>query len=85
MHMPLEVLGLVLGVPVLLMGLMMLLARFEASLVQPGERAAKLVEMLHSSKPPEDVERAAAQMLEVCAPATPRERTPAGSARQGAA
>jgi hypothetical protein len=82
--MPLEVLGLVLGVPVLLMGLMMLLARFEDSLVQPGERAAKLVEMLHSSTPPEDVERAAAKMLEACAPATPPRRTSETSASSGA-
>jgi hypothetical protein len=77
----LEVMGLVLGVPVMLVGLMMLLARFEDSLVQPGERAAKLVEMLQSSNPPEDVERAAAKMLEVCAPVTPRERVSSAPSR----
>jgi hypothetical protein len=64
----LEILALTFGVPVALFGLMVLLARFEASLVQPGERAAKVVEMLHSADAPEEVEQATARMLEVVVP-----------------
>jgi hypothetical protein len=68
-----EVIALVFGVPVLLFGLMLLLARFEASLVQPGERAAKVVELLHSADAPEEVEQQTARMLEVVVPAGPRD------------
>lgn len=64
-----EILVLTLGVPVLLFGLLLLLERFEAWLVQPGERAAKVVELLHSADAPEDVERATARMLEIVVPA----------------
>jgi hypothetical protein len=52
-----EILALVFGVPVALFGFMILLSRFEASLVQPGERAAKVVELLHSADAPEEVEQ----------------------------
>jgi hypothetical protein len=70
----LEVGALVLGVPVLLMGLMILLARFEDAAVKPGERAAKVAELLSSGQPPEDVEQATAKMLEACTPPPPRTR-----------
>jgi hypothetical protein len=69
----LEILALVLGVPVVLFGLMLLLERFEASLVQPGERAAKVVELLHSADAPEEVEQQTARMLEAVVPAGPRD------------
>lgn len=67
-----EVLVLVIGVPILLMGLMILLARFEDAAVQPGERAAKVAELLASGKAPEDVEQATAKMLEACTPVAPQ-------------
>jgi hypothetical protein len=63
-----EVLALVIGVPLVLMGLMLLLARFEDAAVQPSERAAAVVELLSSGRAPEDVERATAQMLDACTP-----------------
>jgi hypothetical protein len=61
----LEILVLAFGVPVVLFGLLLLLAHFEASLVQPGERAAKVVELLHTSDDADEVEQATARMLEV--------------------
>lgn len=67
-----ELSALILGTPVLLMGLMLLLARFEDAAVEPGERAAKVAELLSSGKPPEDVEQATAKILEACTPAPPR-------------
>lgn len=67
-----EVVVFAFGVPVILFGLLLFLARFEADLVQPGEHAARVVELLHSSDEPDEVERATARMLARVAPATSR-------------
>lgn len=74
-----EILVLTLGVPIILFGFILLLARFEASLVQPGERAAKVVELLHSADAPEDVEQQTAKMLEVVVPRGPRDEEPSAT------
>jgi hypothetical protein len=67
----LEILALALGVPVVLFGLMLLLARFEAGMVQPGEQAAQVAEVLHSVDEPDEVERVTARMLAQVAPTAP--------------
>lgn len=69
----LEVLILAFGVPLLLFGFLMLLARFEANLVQPGEHAAQVVELLHGSHEPDEVERATASMYATVIPVSQRE------------
>ncbi len=74
MSMGWEVPALVLGVPVLLLGLMIMLGRFEDAAVERSERAAKVAELLSSGKPPEDVERATAKILEAWTPAAPPAR-----------
>ncbi|MBA2316724.1 MAG: hypothetical protein H0V93_02955 [Euzebyales bacterium] len=64
----LEIATLVLGVPVLLMTLMLLLARFEASLVAPDERAGDVVGLVPSGGDPDRVEAEAARILASSAP-----------------
>jgi hypothetical protein len=64
----LEIATLVLGVPVLLMTLMLLLARFEQSLVAPDERAEAVATLAQSGEDPDHVEAEAARMLASSAP-----------------
>ena len=59
-----------------LFGLLLFLARYEAWVVEPGERAARVVELLDSADGPEEVEREAARILEVVAPVTEPRRQP---------
>lgn len=73
-----EPLLLAFTVPVGLFGFLLLLARFEANLVQPGERAAEVTELLQSSDEPEEVERATARMLAVVVPNGNRDSRRAG-------
>jgi hypothetical protein len=63
-----ELLLLAFGVPLVLFGLLLFLARFEANMVQPGEHAAQVVELLHSDDEPEVVERVTADMLATVVP-----------------
>ena len=66
---------LVLSFPVALLAVLMGLDRFEASFVQPDERAAAVAELIASAREPEEVEHATVQML---AHALPDDRVGAG-------
>jgi hypothetical protein len=55
--------ALVVGFPAGLFAFVLLLDRFESAFVQPDERAAALVDLVRSSREPEEVEHAAAEML----------------------
>lgn len=71
-----EVVLQALGVPMVLFGLLLLLARFEAWVVAPGERAARVVELLDSAEEPDEVEREAARILQVVVPVTEAHQRP---------
>ncbi len=71
-----EVVLQALGVPMVLFGLLLLLARFEAWVVEPGERAARVVELLDSAEEPDEVEREAARILQVVVPVTEAHQRP---------
>lgn len=58
-----DILALVLGVPALLMAALLALARLEASLVAPDERAARLSSLIESARAPEEVEHAATELF----------------------
>ena len=57
------ILAIVLGVPLVLFGLLVGLWYFEESVVQPGERAAKVVEFLETAREPDEAEHRTAQYL----------------------
>jgi hypothetical protein len=67
----LAVAALVFAFPAALLALVMGLDRFESAYVRPEERAASLVELVMSSREPDEVEEAAAELL---APVVPVER-----------
>jgi hypothetical protein len=68
--------GLVVGTPAALLALMVALDRFEASYVQPNERAAVLADLVASSRDPDEIEQAVAQLLASAAPAPRSDRRP---------
>lgn len=65
-----EVLVLTFSVPFTLFCFLLLLERFESSLLDPGERAVRVAELLHASEDPDQVEAATARMLERVAPSS---------------
>lgn len=64
----LEVVALVVGVPVALLLLMLVLARVEAAMLQPHERAVALTDLLVSAHDPDRVEAEATRLLSPFAP-----------------
>ena len=71
--------------PLVLFGLLMLLAKIEALLVQRDERAEEVARLLVSAHEPDEIEAVVARMLEaVVAPAPePRSRQPPRPRRLG--
>ena len=68
----LAVVGLVLAFPAGLLALVLALDRFESSFVRPDERAATVVELISSSREPDEVEEAATELFAPVIPAGER-------------